>query len=584
MPDKIIAATLKLDSDPAVASVKSFKTELREANENLLLISKNFGPTSDEAIAAAKKVGQLKNEIGDAKKLSDAFNTDGSAGLQAFGGAVRSLTGGFSALTGILALTGNQSKDVEQAILKVQAAMAISEGVNSIVDASKQFKNLGAVIQSTAAYQKVLAISTSLTSKAFAAMGFAVEGTSVAFKVLRTAIITTGIGALVVAIGFLIDKISTWQSATEEQIAKQKELNKQLQDSSDIIYNNQLQAYDRQQKLEEGRAKLAGKSEEDLFQIQQKYDNLRLGAKKAHYIEQGRLDGDTLKKNKDDIDNFQTDIIAKQLAFQLQQKKLKEQSRKQNTSDSIKDNEEETKKTLAALEYADKIIAGAVYNSDQKKTQEERDRIQAEADEDYTTKTIAADKLQKGLTMIVGISEEERTMIAKEHADKRKEIGDLEFEGKLKLLSATSQALQAASDFAGTQTAAGKVLAIASTAINTYSAIAGQLRAFSGVPIPGYAIAQAIATGIFGLAQVKRIIAVKVPKSSGGGSVPSLSASAGAPLAPSAPQVQTTALDANSISQINNAANPVQAYVVESQGADSAERIIRLNRAARLGG
>jgi hypothetical protein len=58
--------------------------------------------------------------------------------------------------------------------------------------------------------------------------------------------------------------------------------------------------------------------------------------------------------------------------------------------------------------------------------------------------------------------------------------------------------------------------------INTYSAIAGQLAAFSKIPVPGYAIAQAIATGVAGFAQVKKILSVKVPNAGGGGARPSV--------------------------------------------------------------
>ena len=63
--DNVIGARLVLDGEPAVASVKSFKTELREANQELISAAKNFGPVSAEALAAAEKVGTMKNEIAD---------------------------------------------------------------------------------------------------------------------------------------------------------------------------------------------------------------------------------------------------------------------------------------------------------------------------------------------------------------------------------------------------------------------------------------------------------------------------------------------------------------------------------------
>jgi hypothetical protein len=85
-----------------------------------------------------------------------------------------------------------------------------------------------------------------------------------------------------------------------------------------------------------------------------------------------------------------------------------------------------------------------------------------------------------------------------------------------------------------------------------------------------------------GIAAVKKIVSVKVPGGdSGGGSTPS---PLNIPAAPVAPANATTRLDATSINDFGNAANrSVQAYVVQSQGANETERYERLQRAARLG-
>ena len=115
----------------------------------------------------------------------------------------------------------------------------------------------------------------------------------------------------------------------------------------------------------------------------------------------------------------------------------------------------------------------------------------------------------------------------------------------------------------GEETEAGKALAVASSLISTYASIAGQLQAFSKVPVPGYAIAQAIATGAVGLANVKKIISTKVPRSSGGGG-----ASAGASVGGATPQAPTfNIVGATETSQLAEAIGeqtqePVQAYVV----------------------
>jgi hypothetical protein len=155
----------------------------------------------------------------------------------------------------------------------------------------------------------------------------------------------------------------------------------------------------------------------------------------------------------------------------------------------------------------------------------------------------------------------EVTANQKEQSDKRKEIARLEADAKLKMLDAISAGLSLAAQELGESTAAGKIAAVAAASISTYAAIAGQLKAFSGVPIPGYAIAQAIVTGATGLLQVKKILAVKTPKGGGGGSVPNLSNST----VPSAPSFNVVgASPTNQLAQsLGDKQNtPIKAYVV----------------------
>ena len=170
-----------------------------------------------------------------------------------------------------------------------------------------------------------------------------------------------------------------------------------------------------------------------------------------------------------------------------------------------------------------------------------------------------------------------------EAAVAKKAISQKEFEHRQLMLKATADGLTALSDIIGKETAAGKAMAVAASLINTYSAIAGQLKAFSGVPVPGYAIAQAIVTGLAGFAAVRNILKVQVPKGGGGGgstgsaslSMPSVSATA-----PLAPQAQVTNLSQASINAVGNAAN--RAYVLETDVSNNQERIRRLNRASRI--
>jgi len=171
---------------------------------------------------------------------------------------------------------------------------------------------------------------------------------------------------------------------------------------------------------------------------------------------------------------------------------------------------------------------------------------------------------------------------AQEGLEADQKIDDAKFEGKQKLAQGISSIAGILADNLGNQTIAGKGLAVAAALIDTYAAIASNLRSFSKVPIPGYAIAQSIATGLAGLAAVKKILSVKVPNKSGGGV--SVDSSISIP-APVTPRQSSTSLDSNTIQGIGNAAagGVNRTFVLESDITNNAERIRRINRAARLG-
>lgn len=170
-----------------------------------------------------------------------------------------------------------------------------------------------------------------------------------------------------------------------------------------------------------------------------------------------------------------------------------------------------------------------------------------------------------------------------------KEIDQQKLSNKRALSNAIFNIANTLADELGKQTAAGKVIAIAGALIDTYSAIAATLKNAAKTPmggIPGYAIAQAIATGIFGLATVKKIVSVKVPSGSASSiSVPGSMSSATSVSAPIQPTSTNTRLDSTSIQGVGNAASGgvSRAFVLESDIKNNRERSEMINRAARLG-
>ncbi len=192
-------------------SVKSLRQQLKDATANVAIMADKFGATSKEAINAAKRAAELKDRIGDAKALTDAFNPD--AKFKAVAASLSGVAGGFSALQGAMALFGAENKDVEKALLKVNAAMALSQGLQAVGESIDSFRQLGAVIKSTTVFQEANNAATKTAAAVQRAFGVATVETSTGFKVLKGAIVATGIGALVVALGAVInnfDAISDW--------------------------------------------------------------------------------------------------------------------------------------------------------------------------------------------------------------------------------------------------------------------------------------------------------------------------------------------------------------------------------------
>lgn len=134
--------TINLDVQSNLGSLKS---QLREAQAEVAALSDKFGATSAEAANAAKRAAELKDRIEDAKNLTDAFNPDAkfNALSRSIGGALN----GFQAFEGAMGLVGSESEALQKTLLKVQSAMALSQGVQGVMEAKDSFIQLGAVVK-----------------------------------------------------------------------------------------------------------------------------------------------------------------------------------------------------------------------------------------------------------------------------------------------------------------------------------------------------------------------------------------------------------------------------------------------------
>lgn len=174
---------------------KSLKSQYKEAVAELQKVSAQYGETSKQAINAAKAAAQLKDQIAFSKDLVSSFNPDAKfdAVTKSIGGALN----GFQAYEGAMGLIGVQNEELQKTMLKVQSAMALSQGIQGVFEAKDAFVQLGAVLKSTAIGQAILTAAT-------AAYNFVLGASTTGLKLFRIALISTGIGALVVGVGLLV--------------------------------------------------------------------------------------------------------------------------------------------------------------------------------------------------------------------------------------------------------------------------------------------------------------------------------------------------------------------------------------------
>ena len=135
------------------AAYKTFKTQLREANQELQKQIQLTGESSQETIKAAKAVAELKDQMGFASDLADSFNPDQK--MKALGAATRIAATGVQGVTAGMALFGDQSEDTQKALLKVQAAMAFSDAISGLSDLGDQWALLKNIVQDS--YTKIVA-------------------------------------------------------------------------------------------------------------------------------------------------------------------------------------------------------------------------------------------------------------------------------------------------------------------------------------------------------------------------------------------------------------------------------------------
>ena len=202
--------------------------------------SKQFKEMSEE-------VGRMKKVIIDTDLVLDGMS---QTTAQKVGGAVSGLASGFELAQGAMGAFGVESEAIQETLLRVQSAMAISQGIQGIREAIPSFKALAVAIGKTAIGQKALNIAQIAGAKAM--------------KVLNAAMAANPIGLLVTGITALAGAFAIFGSSAEDAEKANEKLTRSIERQTKALEKEASQvtkfAEQRRRQLE-----LNGATEEELY-------------------------------------------------------------------------------------------------------------------------------------------------------------------------------------------------------------------------------------------------------------------------------------------------------------------------------
>ena len=275
-------------------SFVNLKKELRQLTIQL----QGLDPASKEFEQVAQRAGKIKEQL---RGVADAIN---DADPEKFGGkfqrTAEGIAGAFSAVTGAQALFGKNSEELEKQMLKVQGAIALTQGISAM----KELRN--------DAGELAMAIKGKVVS---------------AFGSLRSAIISTGIGALVIIITSIIANWKEFSSAITQSfpaLSKVGEYFSNIKQIASGVINGLIEGFKGVGKimfdLITGDVSSAWKEAKNFGanvskSYNQGYAEKDKELKTKHYIESTKQQLDLLEAQGKDVSKKRLDLLQKELTL-----------------------------------------------------------------------------------------------------------------------------------------------------------------------------------------------------------------------------------------------------------------------------
>ena len=216
------------------------RQQLMAIREELVKMAEAGDTTSAEFIALAERAGELNDTVGDAQQViallaSDTKKLD--AAMQVGGG----LVGAFNAATSAAALLGGESEKLQEAFLKVQAAMSVLNGIQQMMTVLDKRSAANVVIRTAliklfnkekikeAATQTAATVAAKGHENAIKSDAAATATATLATKGFTKALLANPVMLVVAALAALVAGISYYISKTKEAKGATKDFNAELE-------------------------------------------------------------------------------------------------------------------------------------------------------------------------------------------------------------------------------------------------------------------------------------------------------------------------------------------------------------------
>lgn len=289
--DKIREKFIKIENSTA-----PLKRKLRDIKDLMAKMNLSGDANTPLYTQMAEAAGNYADAVADASDATKRFASDTmsiDAGIQAFQG----IAAAGAVATGVMGLFGSENKKVEQAILKVQSAIAILNGVQSIANVlnkdsvlMQKLKNIQIKISTANTIQESAALganttATAINSAATKTSTIAQNAWNTA-KAIAKALLGDFTGLAIVAAGALI----TYALCTDQSTDAQEKNNTAVNKAKEIFdnYHNSVAT---------NAGNLVGKFQ----QLKYAYSNLKSEAEKTKWIKENATEFSNLGLKVNDV-------------------------------------------------------------------------------------------------------------------------------------------------------------------------------------------------------------------------------------------------------------------------------------------